>query len=141
MEKVRAVVAVYIPRCLTPALLTRVRSNRKVWGILYDSFNTLSISESCLPLWDWIRVRLLADYVGDLDSWLSRLPTPTQSEDLTNNRVALLKQVLTSLAHTVTATVPDLIASSLPCNLPLPPPPAKNYGHPCGERNALIFTG
>ena len=45
-EKLQAAVAVYIPHCLTPTLLTGLRFTRKAWGILLDRAKKLRILET-----------------------------------------------------------------------------------------------
>ena len=67
-KKVQAVVEVYIPCCFTAALLTRVHSPRRE--------RKLRISKACSPLWAWLRVNLITDYVGDLDQRLAHLLEP-----------------------------------------------------------------
>ena len=66
-EKVKALGDVYNPRCLMPTPLTSLRSLRKAWGILQDGAKKMRISEACAPLWAWLRVGFLTDYVVNLD--------------------------------------------------------------------------
>ena len=108
-----------------PVLLTRVHSPHEAWDILRNSTKNLTISETFLPLWDWLRVRLITDYVGDLYSRLAHLPMAPQSEAITKNRVALLRQVIPTLAPNPTVAIPEPIASSIPYNLPFTSSPAK----------------
>ena len=108
-----------------PVLLTRVHSPHEAWDILRNSTKNLTISETFLPLWDWLRVRLITDYVGDLYSRLAHLPMAPQSEAITKNRVALLRQVIPTLAHNSMVAAPDQIALSLTYNLPFISPPSK----------------
>ena len=61
IEKVRALQAVYILRCLIPELLTGMCSPREAWGILGEIANKLSILDACNPLWAWLWVRILPD--------------------------------------------------------------------------------
>ena len=110
-EKVRAEVAVYIPFYLTSALLTGVRLPHEVWSILCDRANRLQISKDCLFLWACLRVRLLTDYVGDLDSRLAHMLAPPQRKALTKKRVLLIKQMLPAPAPALTSAVPDPFTS------------------------------
>ena len=116
---------VYLPRCLTPTLITRLCSPREAWGIVRGRAKKLRISEAFLPLWACLRGRLLMDYVGDLYLHLFHLMTPSQSEALTKTRVSLLQQLLPALSPTLKASVPDQISSSHFYKLILPPSPAK----------------
>ena len=124
-EKVRTAMAVYIPHCVTPALLTGVRSTHKAWVILCDRSKKLIISETCSPLRSWLRVQLLTYYVDELDLRLYHLPEPPQIEALAKVRVSLLKKVIPALAPTLMVAVPDPVSSSLSYNLTLPQYPSK----------------
>ena len=80
-EKVRALADVYIPWCLTSSLLAGGRSPREAWGILRCRSKHLWIPEAFSPMLEWLRVRLLTDYMGDLDRRIDHLlPPPHKSQ-------------------------------------------------------------
>ena len=70
---VQAPMSVYIHRFLTPALLIGMLSLCMDWRILKYCYKNILILEVCVTLWDWLRVLLLTDYVGDLDQQLTHL--------------------------------------------------------------------
>ena len=111
-EKVRTVVSVYIPCCLTPALLTGVRSPCEAWSILRDRTNKLRIFEACSPLLSCLRVRLLSDYKGDLDSRLAHLSAPPQRAALAKKISLLFKQVLPVIWTNLAPAIPESVPSS-----------------------------
>ena len=78
-------------------LLTRVRLSHASWGILRDRTQKIGISEACAPFWEWLQVRFLTDYVGNLDHQLSYLLEPPKSAESTKLRVELFKQAMTPL--------------------------------------------
>ena len=88
-EHVRDLEAIYIPRCVGPALITGVRLPHEAWSILRKDANKIWLLEACTPLWDWLMVRLLTDYVSDLDHQLTHLLAPPQSAALMEKRVLL----------------------------------------------------
>ena len=47
-----------------------------------------------MPIWDWLRVRLLTDYMRTLDLHITHLPAPLQNADLINLFISCFKKVL-----------------------------------------------
>ena len=119
-KKVRAPVAVYTPCCFNTMLLSGLRFPHKSWSILRERAKKKRISKACLPLWDWMRVQLLTDYVGNLGHRISHLPGPPQSAALTKKRVLLFKQLIPPLVVDLATTIPHPPPSSHPYKMPMP---------------------
>ena len=78
-EEMRATMKVYITRFLIPGLFTGKHTLCVSWSILQDCANKLRISKACAPLWAWLWVKLLTDYMGKLNLQITHFMVPLQS--------------------------------------------------------------
>ena len=69
-ENVKVPGTVYTPRCLTPSLLMGLQLPYMACGILQNIAKRIRISNASAPSRDFLWVRLLTDYVGNLDPCL-----------------------------------------------------------------------
>ena len=108
-KKVWVPLETYIPRCLVTALLMGTCALRIAWSILRNCAKKLRILEAFTPLWAWLRIRFLTDYMGNLDLRLSHFPAALQSAELIELRLEHFKAV-----QSLPSSVPFQPAPKLP---------------------------